>query len=163
MSRRKQRSAFDQVYDFDRGRIVAYRDCRLSFKEIGRRVGRNQTVMRIYDGYMQGSATAIFQQDNARPHVNVERIIQRSFVNHQVELLSWPPRFPDLSPIENMWFMVAQRLTQIKLPAAIPDQHWQRVEAAWSAVSQEHVQSLFKSMPRSVAAIISNNGGYSGY
>ncbi|GFY12822.1 uncharacterized protein TNCV_4284801 [Trichonephila clavipes] len=27
MSRRKQRSAFDQVSEFDRGRILAYRDC----------------------------------------------------------------------------------------------------------------------------------------
>ncbi|GFW57266.1 uncharacterized protein TNCV_541801 [Trichonephila clavipes] len=32
MSRRKQRSAFDQVSQFDRGRIVAYRDCGLSFR-----------------------------------------------------------------------------------------------------------------------------------
>ncbi|GFX57025.1 uncharacterized protein TNCV_3701901 [Trichonephila clavipes] len=48
MSRRKQRSAFDQVYEFDSGRIVAYRDCGLSFREIGSRVGRNQTtVMQI--------------------------------------------------------------------------------------------------------------------
>ncbi|GFT91152.1 transposable element Tcb1 transposase [Trichonephila clavipes] len=48
MSRRKQRSAFDQVSEFDRGRIVACRDCGLSFREIGSRVGRNQTtVMRI--------------------------------------------------------------------------------------------------------------------
>ncbi|GFW67466.1 uncharacterized protein TNCV_3391371 [Trichonephila clavipes] len=31
MSRRKQRSAFDQVSEFDRGRTVAYRDCGLSF------------------------------------------------------------------------------------------------------------------------------------
>ncbi|GFT84128.1 transposable element Tc3 transposase [Trichonephila clavipes] len=34
----------------------------------------------------------------------------------------------DLSPIENMWSMVAQRLTQITLPAATPEQLWQRVE-----------------------------------
>ncbi|GFV74227.1 transposable element Tcb1 transposase [Trichonephila clavipes] len=54
MSRRKQRSAFDQVSEFDRGRIVAYRDCGLSFREIGSRVGRNQTtVMRICDHWMQ--------------------------------------------------------------------------------------------------------------
>ncbi|GFY11465.1 uncharacterized protein TNCV_3183031 [Trichonephila clavipes] len=47
---RKQRSAFDQVSEFDRGRIVVYRDCGLSFKEMGSRVGRNQTtVMRICD------------------------------------------------------------------------------------------------------------------
>ncbi|GFV50427.1 transposable element Tcb1 transposase [Trichonephila clavipes] len=51
-----------------------------------------------------------------------------------------------------MWSMVAQRLTQITPPAATPDQLWQRVEAAWSAVPQEHIQSLFESMPRRVAA-----------
>ncbi|GFY10982.1 hypothetical protein TNCV_1125031 [Trichonephila clavipes] len=44
-----------------------------------------------------------------------------------------------------------------------PDQLWQRMEAAWSAVPQEHTQSLFKSMLRRVAEVISNNGGYSGY
>ncbi|GFU82303.1 transposable element Tcb1 transposase [Trichonephila clavipes] len=51
----------------------------------------------------------------------------------------------------------------IKPPAAIPDQLWQRVEGAWSAVPQEHVQSLFESMPRRVAAGISSSGDYSGY
>ncbi|GFT49217.1 HTH_38 domain-containing protein [Trichonephila clavipes] len=54
MSHRKQRSGFDQVSEFDRGRIVAYRDCGLSFREIGSRVGRNQTtVMKICDRWMQ--------------------------------------------------------------------------------------------------------------
>ncbi|GFV92495.1 transposable element Tcb1 transposase [Trichonephila clavipes] len=58
MSRRKQRSDFDQVSEFDRGRIVAYRDSGLSFREIGSRVGRNQTtVMRICDRWMQEGTT----------------------------------------------------------------------------------------------------------
>ncbi|GFW60655.1 transposable element Tcb1 transposase [Trichonephila clavipes] len=70
--------------------------------------------------YLQGLATAIFQQDNAPLHV--ARIVQRFFVNHQIELLPWPARSPDLSPIENMRTMVAQRLTQITPPAATPDQ-----------------------------------------
>ncbi|GFS97534.1 transposable element Tcb1 transposase [Trichonephila clavipes] len=48
-------------------------------------------------------------------------------------------------------------------PAATPDQLWQHVEDAWSAVPQEHIQSLTESMPRRVAAVISNNGVYSGY
>ncbi|GFU06149.1 transposable element Tcb1 transposase [Trichonephila clavipes] len=111
--------------------------------------------------YLSGLATAIFQQDNARLHV--ARIVQRFFVNHQIELLPWPARSPGLSPIENMGSMAAQRLTQIIPPAATPDQLWQRVEAAWSAVPQEHIQSLFESMPRRVTAVMSNNGGYSGY
>ncbi|GFY08982.1 uncharacterized protein TNCV_4661731 [Trichonephila clavipes] len=44
--------------------------------------------------YLQDMATAIFQQGNARPHVT--RIVQRFFVNHQIELFPWPARSPDL-------------------------------------------------------------------
>ncbi|GFV33045.1 transposable element Tcb1 transposase [Trichonephila clavipes] len=77
-------------------------------------------------------------------------------------MLPWPARSPYLSPIENMWSMVAQRLTQITPPGVTPDQLWQRVEASCSAVPQEHIQSLFESMPRRVTVVIANNGGYSG-
>ncbi|GFS97876.1 transposable element Tcb1 transposase [Trichonephila clavipes] len=60
LSCRKQRSALDQVSEFDRGRIVAYRDCGLSFREIGSRVGRNQTtVMRICGRWIQEGTTDI--------------------------------------------------------------------------------------------------------
>ncbi|GFX05582.1 transposable element Tcb1 transposase [Trichonephila clavipes] len=111
--------------------------------------------------YLQGLATAIFQQDNARPHVAL--IVQRFFVNHQIELFLWTACSPDLSPIVNMWSMVVQLLTQIASPAVTLDQLWQRVKAAWSALPQEHIQSLFESILRRVAAVISNNGGYSGY
>ncbi|GFV00266.1 transposable element Tcb1 transposase [Trichonephila clavipes] len=78
--------------------------------------------------YLQGLATAIFTQDNARSQV--ARIVQRFIVNHQIDLRPRPAHSPDLSPIENMWSIVAQRLIQITPPAATPDQLWQRVEAA---------------------------------
>ncbi|KFM73143.1 Transposable element Tcb1 transposase, partial [Stegodyphus mimosarum] len=61
--------------------------------------------------YLQGLPIAIFQQDNARPHV--ARIVQEFFVNRQIELLPWPARSLDRSPIENMSSMVAERLTPI--------------------------------------------------
>ncbi|GFV48383.1 transposable element Tcb1 transposase [Trichonephila clavipes] len=54
-------------------------------------------------------------------------------------------------------------ISEITPSAATPEQLWQRVEAAWSAVPQEHIQILFESMPKRVAAVISKNGGYSGY
>ncbi|GFU74811.1 transposable element Tcb1 transposase [Trichonephila clavipes] len=213
MSRRKQRSVFDQVSEFDRGRIVAYRDYGLSFSEMGSRVGRNQTtVMRIcdrwiqegtmdrcgrshppqcptsqlsvrktsiawstfdvepqtppppmggigYDSqtslvriagtlnsqcyisgmlepvvlpYLQGLASAIFEQDNVRPHV--PRVVQRFLVNLQIELLPWPAQSPVVSPIA----------------AATPDQLWQRVDA----VKNSALQAMTKT--RALSALISS-------
>ncbi|PRD23610.1 UNVERIFIED_CONTAM: Transposable element Tcb1 transposase [Trichonephila clavipes] len=98
--------------------------------------------------YLQGLATAIFQQDNARPHV--ARIVLRFFVNHQIELLPSSARSPDLSPIENMWSMVAQRLTQITPPAATPDQFWQSVEAAFGLLYPKNTSKVSLNQCRGV-------------
>ncbi|UYV85022.1 hypothetical protein LAZ67_X004300 [Cordylochernes scorpioides] len=64
----KQRLYFDRVSEFDRGRrIVAYRDCGFSFREIGSRVGRNQTtVMRICDSWMQEEWNEIVFTDESQ-------------------------------------------------------------------------------------------------
>ncbi|GFT81495.1 transposable element Tcb1 transposase [Trichonephila clavipes] len=139
MSPRKPRSAFDQVSEFDRVRIMAYLDCGLSFRATdvsapngvmkegyGRQnemklslLTRHASVSatprwsdssletpwredaeQLCNGTMfllRGLATAIFQQDNVRPHVT--RIVQRLFINHQIELLPWLARSPDISPI----------------------------------------------------------------
>ncbi|GFU11986.1 transposable element Tcb1 transposase [Trichonephila clavipes] len=62
--------AFDQVSEYGRGRIVAYRDCRLSCKEIDSRVGRNQaTVMWICDRWMQEGTTDRRGRSHAPLHV----------------------------------------------------------------------------------------------
>ncbi|GFX53346.1 uncharacterized protein TNCV_2945861 [Trichonephila clavipes] len=42
---------------------------------------------------------AIYQQDNARPHT--ARLSQQCLQGYDV--LPWPTRSPDLSPIENVW------------------------------------------------------------
>ncbi|GFV55323.1 transposable element Tcb1 transposase [Trichonephila clavipes] len=97
------------------------------------------------------------------PLVRITGTLNSQHYISEIELLPWPAHYPDLSPIENMWFMVARRLIQITPLAATPDQPWEHVEVAWSAVPQEHMQSLFESMPRRVTAVISNNGGYSDY
>ncbi|GFS80905.1 transposable element Tcb1 transposase [Trichonephila clavipes] len=58
MSRRKQLSDFAQVSEFDRGRIMAYLDCGLTFRQIGSRVVQNKTTaMQICCRWMQEDAT----------------------------------------------------------------------------------------------------------
>ncbi|GFW18122.1 transposable element Tcb1 transposase [Trichonephila clavipes] len=55
--------------------------------------------------YIQRLPSVIFQQHNARSHLT--RYV-REFFTHQIELLPFPACSPDLSTIENMWFMLAQ-------------------------------------------------------
>ena len=105
--------------------------------------------------------SATFQQDNARPHV--ARNVQDFFFTHQIELLPWPACSSDLSPIENVWPLIAERQARDTPPAATPDQLWQYVEASWTATPQQNIQSLFDSMPRRVAAVIASNGGNTNY
>ncbi|GFT06508.1 transposable element Tcb2 transposase [Trichonephila clavipes] len=56
--------------------------------------------------YIQRLPSAIFQQDNARPHV--ARNVQEFYFNHLIESLPWPACSPDLSPFEDVWSMLAQ-------------------------------------------------------
>ncbi|GFX23658.1 hypothetical protein TNCV_3596001 [Trichonephila clavipes] len=102
--RRMWVSEWNEVVFTDESRIyLQHQDVRIRvWRHRGER-RLNSSVMHRHTGPapgIMGLATAIFQQDNARPHV--ARIVQRFFVNHHIELLLWPARSPDLSPIENV-------------------------------------------------------------
>ncbi|GFV76610.1 transposable element Tc1 transposase [Trichonephila clavipes] len=86
MSRRKQQSAFDQVSEFDRGMIVAYGDCGLSFRKIGSRGGRNQTtLMRICDRWIHECTT-----ERAQWSVHKTSIVSSTLdANHRRRRRQW--------------------------------------------------------------------------
>ena len=77
----------------------------------------NMTSLRYVDDILRPSLLpciqelleALFQQDNARPHIARGTI--NFFANSHVNLLAWPPRSPDLSPIEHMWDMMGVRIS----------------------------------------------------
>ncbi|GFY33176.1 transposable element Tcb1 transposase [Trichonephila clavipes] len=82
---------------------------------------------------------------------------------HEIEIFPWPACSPDISPIDNVWSTLPQRLSRDTPHAATPDQLWQYVEAAWTAVAQGYIQSFFVSMLSHVAAVIAKDGGYTYY
>ncbi|GFV43719.1 transposable element Tc1 transposase [Trichonephila clavipes] len=82
MSRKKQRSAFDQVSEFDRGRIVAYRDCELSFRKISSRVGQNQKpLIRIWDRWMHDGSLSHIISVSAQ---HIESVTHHSVSAHSI-------------------------------------------------------------------------------
>ncbi|GFU85549.1 hypothetical protein TNCV_2860641 [Trichonephila clavipes] len=82
MSGGKHRSAFDQVSEFRKGRIVAYRerDCGLSSREIGCRVRRNQTiVIRIYESSVRKASILL-----GLPLTQNHRRLRRQWCNERM-------------------------------------------------------------------------------
>ncbi|GFW70324.1 transposable element Tcb2 transposase [Trichonephila clavipes] len=76
---------------------------------------------------IEGIPGAIFQQDNARPHVTKT---VRDFLSAQhMQLLPWPAYLPDMSPIGHVWDLVDPRLSRDPRPAASKDELLLRIQA----------------------------------
>lgn len=108
--------------------------------------------------YLQGVPNALYQQDNARPHT--ARISQRALQG--VQMLSWPPFSPDLSPIEHIWDVIGRHLQTLPLPRS-EDELWQMVDREWRAIPQDAIRTLIDSVPRRVASCIAVHGGPTTY
>ncbi|XP_041378949.1 titin-like [Gigantopelta aegis] len=54
------------------------------------------------------------QHDKARPHI--ARVLQQYLNQNNVDVLLWPARSPDLSPIEHVWHEIEQRLRHLLNP-----------------------------------------------
>ncbi|GFU01082.1 transposable element Tcb1 transposase [Trichonephila clavipes] len=108
--------------------------------------------------FLQGLPGAVFQQDNARPHV--AKTVKSYLDSQQVQLLPWPAYSPDMSPIDHVWDIVGWRLARDLRPVASTDELWLSIQTIWNTVPQADIQNLFNSMPRRVAALIAARGGH---
>ncbi|GFW49566.1 transposable element Tcb1 transposase [Trichonephila clavipes] len=109
--------------------------------------------------FLQGILGAIFQQENARPHIAKT---VRDFCSAQhLQLLPWHVYSPDMSPLEHEWDLVGRRL--LWRPAVSKDELLLRIQAIWNSFSQADIPNLFGALPRHIAALIVTCGGYSQY
>ena len=73
MPRVRRGNEYYHVSDFDKGRIVAYRDCGLSYRDIAARVGRDpMTVSRIWNRWVQEGNTER-RAGSQRPRITSSR------------------------------------------------------------------------------------------
>ncbi|GFV20845.1 transposable element Tcb2 transposase [Trichonephila clavipes] len=96
--------------------------------------------------FLQGLPGAVFQQDNARPHV--AKTVKSYLDSQQVQLLPWPAYSPDMSLIELVWDIVGERLARDLRPVVSTDELWLRIQTIWNTLPQAYIQNLFNSMPR---------------
>ncbi|GFV88087.1 transposable element Tcb2 transposase [Trichonephila clavipes] len=104
---------------------------------------------------MQRLSEANFQQDNHRPHT--VRISQDCHCT--VNIIPWPVRSPDLSPIEHIWDHLRRR---VEHPTSLNEVE-ARLQQIWIEMSQDIIQNLYASMPDHTASCIRARWSSTGY
>ena len=100
----------------------------------------------------------IFQQDGARCHTSAKttRWLEDNIPSY-IKPKDWPPNSPDLSPIENLWSILSLSVYRDPEPTNVV-QLKRRLQQAWRSVKVEILQTLIKSMPDRILAVIKQKG-----
>lgn len=100
----------------------------------------------------------IFQQDGASIHRS--STINEYFEERGIELLSWPPKSPDLSLIESVWAYLKSKL---KRSYDSREELEEDIIEQWHDIPVDFIQNLYNSMFHRIQAVIDMNGGPTDY
>ena len=103
---------------------------------------------------------AIFQQDGAPAHnaTKTQEWCRANFPGFWAKG-EWPGNSPDLSPIENLWAIVQDRMDKMA-PASSETALIRNLRSAWSSISGETLDNLMCGMPERMRACVRKRGGY---
>lgn len=84
--------------------------------------------------------------------------------------MDWPPYSPDLSPIENLWALLKDKIHKLRPDLLHINNNDQTKEIliataqqAWAELELHHLENLSATMPHRVQAIIDSDGWYTHY
>jgi len=99
----------------------------------------------------------MFQQDGSRAHTSKATIAWLDAnIKHYIPPEDWSPNSPDLSPIENVWSIMATAVYADPEPQSLQAlKH--RLRKAWKPISLSTLQNLIGSMPNRLKAVIKDN------
>jgi hypothetical protein len=111
---------------------------------------------------------SIFMLDNA-PIYKAYKVTE-FFAEMGIEVMAWPPYFPDLNPIENLWKILKAEIDRVypKLKGmgnsqAAMDFTIQCVQEAWETLAPELLNKLAEGMQKRMDAVKAANGWYTKY
>lgn len=103
---------------------------------------------------------SIFQQDNARPHSarHTQEILRQNYT----DVLQWPAKSPDLSPIEHMWDYLGRKV-RARIDVDNVRDHERALHQEWQRISMQVVRKLINSMRRRCGAVVAARGLHTRY
>ena len=130
-------------------------------------IGGNLTGARYRDEILQQHVlpfmqqhpeVTTFQHDNARPHT--ARICTEFLQQNDINVMDWPAKSPDLSPIENLWSRLKDRVDKMENPPTTIPELTRIIQREWRAIPQAEIRRLFNSMRRRCTMCIRAQGSH---
>lgn len=107
-----------------------------------------------------GSGTYL-QEDGATYHHN--GFLGKLKAAWDCRILEWPANSPDLSPIENLWKWMKNRISERIHRIRNAAQMELALVEVWGLITADVLMNLVASMPRRLAECIKNKGGATKY
>ena len=100
----------------------------------------------------------LFQQDGARCHTSAKTTKWLDDnISSYIKPKDWPRNSPDLSPIENLWSILASSVYRDPEPGDVV-QLKRRLQRAWRAVKVETLLTMISSMLERIRSVIKLKG-----
>lgn len=101
--------------------------------------------------------TFIFQHDGAKVHTAY--LTQRYLRTARIKVLRWPPRSPDLNPIESVWGYMKQHLyRRYTTPPATLQELFNRMEDIWVNLPPNFLHELYEALPAKMQKLKDTKG-----
>ena len=116
---------------------------------------KDANKMQIEDDYY-------FQHDNDPKHTS--KIVKNWLAEKEVQTIHWPSCSPDLNPIDNMWSILKNKISErspinnIESLKTIAQEEWLKLNE-----DKELLRNLSNSMPNRIDALKKVKGGHTGY
>lgn len=89
-----------------------------------------------------------FVDDNAPIHRSKK--VKKWMEDNNVQTTEWPPRSPDLNPIENLWGLMKRKLSQAQPQPKTLRELEVCVQTIWEKIQFHTITNLYQSMPKRV-------------
>lgn len=121
----------------------------------------DECVPLTLDWYNMNKKTFYFQHDNDPKHT--AKISKEYLQAKGWKILDWPAQSPDLNPIEHLWRHVKLVLSKYEHPPINEEEHWDRIRDAYYDIAPHICQTLIRSMPARIRAVLRNKGRHTKY
>lgn len=103
----------------------------------------------------------VFQEDNVPAHKS--RLLQAWKERNNLPVLMWPAQSPDLSPIENLWLLMINKVKSKLYWINTPEDLKTVMMTTWNNMALAYIQRLYATLPLRVWQVLIQKGHITKY